>query len=54
MFFGQYAADYGMNKWVYSFVVNAPMVGADAIICIVILSVLPLKKLLGESKFLRA
>lgn len=54
VFFGQYAADYGMNKWVYSFVVNAPMVGADAIICIVILSVLPLKKLLGESKFLRA
>ena len=54
VFCGQYAADYGMNKWVYSFVVNAPMVGADAIICIVILSVLPLKKLLGESKFLRA
>lgn len=48
VFFGQYASDYGMNKWVYSFVVNAPMVGADAVICLVILSLLPLKRIISE------
>lgn len=51
VFFGSYAADYGMNPWIYSFAVNAPMVASDAIICVVILAVIPLKKLISNRKF---
>lgn len=48
VFFGSYAADYGMHPWVYSLFVNGPMVAADAIICIVVLSFLPLKRLIKK------
>ena len=51
VFFGAYAADYGMNPWIYSFVVNAPMVASDAVICIVILAVIPLKKLISNKSY---
>ncbi|SFU40698.1 thiamine transporter [Clostridium sp. DSM 8431] len=48
VFFGSYAADYGMNPWIYSFVVNAPMVAADCVICIVILSIIPFQKIIKK------
>ncbi len=50
VFFGEYAADYGMGKLVYSAAVNGPMVGADAIICIVILALIPLNKIIKNQK----
>lgn len=51
VFFGAYAADYGMNPWIYSFVVNAPMVASDAIICMVILAIIPLKKFISNRTY---
>ena len=51
VFFGSYAADYGMNPWIYSFVVNAPMVASDAVICLVILAIIPLKKLVTNKNY---
>ncbi|MBU5488712.1 energy-coupled thiamine transporter ThiT [Clostridium sp. MSJ-8] len=40
VFFGQYGADYGMNSYVYSLAVNAPMVFIEAIICMIIIHIL--------------
>lgn len=51
VFFGAYAADYGMNPWIYSFVVNAPMVASDAVICMIILAIIPLKKLVSTKNY---
>ena len=39
-----------MGKLVYSAAVNGPMVGADAIICIVILALIPLNKIIKNQK----
>ncbi|MEG0641372.1 MAG: energy-coupled thiamine transporter ThiT [Clostridium sp.] len=50
VFFGSYAADFGMHPWVYSLAVNGPIVAADAIICVVIISLLPLKRLIQIEK----
>lgn len=50
VFFGEYAVDYGMSKWLYSVAVNAPMVAADAIICIVILVLIPLNRIIKNDK----
>lgn len=50
VFFGSYAVDYGMSPLIYSIVVNAPMVAADCIICIVILSIIPVSRLINKSK----
>lgn len=50
VFFGSYAADYGMSPFIYSIVVNAPMVAGDCIICVVILSIMPLYKLINKYK----
>lgn len=50
VFFGEYAADYGMGKLLYSAAVNAPMVGADAIICMVILALIPLNRIIKNQK----
>ena len=50
VFFGSYAADYGMSPALYSIAVNAPMVAGDCIICVVILSIIPLKKLINKYK----
>lgn len=52
VFFSQYAADYGMNKWIYSLAVNGPMVLADCIICIIILSIIPMKIIVNDKKIL--
>lgn len=52
VFFGSYAADYGMNPWIYSIAVNAPMVAGDCLICLVILSIIPLKRLIKNNKYL--
>ncbi|MGG7179079.1 energy-coupled thiamine transporter ThiT [Clostridium paraputrificum] len=46
VFFGSYGAEFGMGPSLYSLVVNAPMVGADAIICLVIIAILPINRLL--------
>lgn len=40
IFFGHYGADYGMNSYVYSIVVNAPMVFIEAIICMIIINII--------------
>lgn len=48
VFFGSYGADYGMSAWVYSLAVNGPMVAADCIICLVIISFIPLKRIIDK------
>ncbi|MGM9978479.1 MAG: energy-coupled thiamine transporter ThiT [Clostridium sp.] len=48
VFFGSYGADYGMSSWVYSLAVNGPMVAVDCIICLVIISLIPLKRIVDK------
>ncbi|MDY4078724.1 MAG: energy-coupled thiamine transporter ThiT [Clostridium sp.] len=48
VFFGGYGADYGMNAWIYSLAVNGPMVAIDCIICLVIISLIPLKRIIDK------
>jgi len=50
VFFASYAADYGMNPLLYSLVVNGPMVAGDCIICLIIISIIPLNKIISKSK----
>ena len=45
VFFGSYGAEFGMGPALYSLAVNGPMVAADAIICLVIIAVLPIDRL---------
>lgn len=45
VFFGSYAPQ-GMSPFLYSFVVNGSLIGIDGLICIVILSLLPVKRLI--------
>ena len=46
VFFGSYGAEFGMGPAIYSLAVNGPMVAADAIICIVIIALLPIDRLI--------
>lgn len=43
-FFGMYAPE-GMSPWIYSLAVNGPMIGIEGIICLVIVSVLPINRI---------
>lgn len=52
IFFGTYAADYGMSAPVYSLVYNGLYLGAEALITIVILMLPPMKKVMGQLKTL--
>lgn len=45
-FFAEYAGD--MNPWLYSFIVNGSIGGAECLICLVILSILPVQRLMKE------
>lgn len=47
-FFGSYAPE-GMSPIIYSTIVNAPMVGIEGIICIIILAVLPIERIIHAS-----
>lgn len=49
VFFGQYGADYGMNSYIYSLAVNGPMVGIEALICMIIISIIPIKKIIRRA-----
>lgn len=46
IFFGTYAADYGMSAPVYSFLYNASYLGAEAVVTILIMNLPPVKKAL--------
>lgn len=48
VFFSSAAVEAGMHPWIYSLAVNGPMVAADAIICIFIIALLPLKRILTK------
>lgn len=50
VFFGSYAAEYAMTPWIYSAFVNGPMVAADAVICIIVISLLPMTRLVKEDQ----
>lgn len=54
VFFSSSAVEANMNTWIYSLFVNGPMVACDAIICIVIITMLPLSKLTKGSILERA
>lgn len=47
-FFGSYAPK-GMSPWLYSLSINGPIIGLEGIICIVIISVLPLTTIIHET-----
>lgn len=44
VFFGSYAPD-ALSPWIYSLTVNGLLIGTNAIICIIILSLLPIKQI---------
>lgn len=48
VFYGAYAPD-GMSPAVYSIFVNGPMVGIEGIICLIILTVLPMERIIHAS-----
>lgn len=48
VFFGSFAPE-GMSPIAYSLLVNGPMVGVEGIICLVILSVLPMERIVHAS-----
>ncbi|MBD7910934.1 MULTISPECIES: energy-coupled thiamine transporter ThiT [Clostridium] len=50
VFFSSDALSAGMHPWIYSAVVNGPMVAADAIICVIVIALLPLNIFLKEAK----
>lgn len=52
IFFGIYAADYGMSAPIYSLVYNGAYLAAEAAITIVIISLPPVKKAMGQLKAL--
>ena len=47
-FFGSFAPD-GVSPMIYSLIVNGPMVGIEGIICIVILTALPVDRIMYAS-----
>ena len=50
IFFGVYAADYNMSAPVYSLVYNGAYLGAEALLTIIVLSLLPIKKVMAQLK----
>lgn len=50
IFFGIYAADYGMSAPVYSLVYNGAYLAAEAVITIIVISLPPVKTALGQLK----
>ena len=52
IFFGQYAADYGMTPFTYSFAYNALYIGAEAIITAVLISIPAVHKALNRIKYM--
>lgn len=50
VFFGQYGADWGMGPIIYSIAYNGPTVAADAIICMIIIAIIPLARFTKSSK----
>lgn len=50
IFFGSYAADYGMSAPVYSLVYNGAYLGAEALLTIALLSLPPMKKAMKQLK----
>lgn len=49
VFFGSYAPE-GMSPWIYSLVVNGSIIGAEAVICLVILFFLPVDTIIKTSQ----
>lgn len=47
-FFGMFAPE-GMPAWIYSLSVNVPMIGIEGIICLVIMSVLPVERIISAT-----
>lgn len=54
IFFGIYAADYGMSAPVYSLVYNGAYLCAEAVITIIIICLPPVKKAMGQLKNMAA
>ncbi|MCR5655865.1 MAG: energy-coupled thiamine transporter ThiT [Butyrivibrio sp.] len=52
IFFGQYAADYGMTPFTYSFAYNALYIGAEGIITAILISVPAVHKALNKIKYM--
>lgn len=50
IFFGIYAADYGMSAPIYSLVYNGAYLAAEAVITIIVISLPPVKTALGQLK----
>lgn len=50
IFFGMYAADYGMNAYAYSFLYNGAYIGLEGIITLVLISIPPVNKGLNYIK----
>lgn len=50
IFFGSYAADYGMSASLYSFVYNGSYLTAEAVITLILINLPPVKKALGYVK----
>ncbi len=44
-FFGAYAPE-GMSPWLYSLAVNGPIIGIEGVICLIIVSVLPVERII--------
>lgn len=47
LFFAEYAPE-GMNPWVYSFIYNAMSLGPDALICIAVAALAPVRKVFTQ------
>lgn len=54
IFFGTYGADYGMSAPVYSLTYNGAYLGAEAVLTLVILSLPPIQKAMGQLKTMAA
>ena len=50
IFFGAYAADYGMSAPVYSLVYNGIYLSVEAVLTLIILYLPPVKKVMGQLK----
>ena len=46
VFFGSFAPS-GMSPWIYSLVVNGSITGADGLICLIVIYLLPIKRLIN-------
>jgi len=52
IFFGTYAADYGMTAPVYSLLYNGSYIASEAILTLFVLSLPPVKKVMGQLKIM--